>query len=115
MAHMASGHILDSTDLKPAVGVWESHLTRVVAWNTGRQPAVPRCPHPRSALEDTAVFALPGPTASCQQMTKPIKHAAGPLSPASLNDFWTHWSKFNILPHLLAGVSTNRGISNCDF
>lgn len=56
-------------DVKVTIGVWDSQLIGVLTWMAGDWLAVqgplplPICP-PCSALEEIAVFALLGPTAS---------------------------------------------------
>ena len=64
--------------MKVTIGVWDSQLIGVLTWMAGYWLAV------QGPLEEIAVFALLGPTASCQQMTKLLKHAARPPVPGFL-------------------------------
>ena len=62
---------------------WNPDMDGRLLAGCSRPTPPPICP-PRSALEEIAVFALLGPTASCQQMTKLLKHAAHPPVPSFL-------------------------------
>lgn len=60
--------VLGGIDVKVTIGVWDSQLIGVLTWMAGDWLAVQGplpCPsaHP-AALEEIAVFALLGPTAS---------------------------------------------------
>lgn len=100
--------IFDSIDVKVTTGVGiltsleSCHGWQATGWlfKAHLLPPAPTCP-PHSALEEIAMFALSGPTASRQQMTKLIKHAAHPPVPSfplmtfghtrtSLRSFHTH-------------------------
>lgn len=100
--HILVATVLDGTDVKVTTGIWDSQLIGVLTWVAGYWLAVqgplplPICP-PRSALEKIAVFALLGPTASCQQMTKLIKHAVHPPVPSFLLMTFGH-TRTNLYP-----------------